>query len=136
LSRTTVSSEATCSIAIALLKRMPRRAPSPVPTITAVGVARPSASGQVMTTTVIAKRSASTTERSTMPNETKKVARPPTSATRTSQKAARSASRCAGAFEFCASWTSLTICASAVSEPTAVARARRTPSLLMVAPTS
>ena len=58
------------------------------------------------------------------------------SATSTSQKAARSARRCAGAFEFCASWTSLTICASAVSEPTAVARARSVPCLLIVAPTS
>jgi hypothetical protein len=38
--------------------------------------------------------------------------------------------------EFCASWTSLTTCASAVSEPTAVARARRVPFLLMVAPMS
>ena len=41
-----------------------------------------------------------------------------------------------GALEFCASWTSLTICASAVSEPTAVARARSVPFLLMVAPMS
>jgi hypothetical protein len=55
------------------------------------------------------------------------VTAPPTRATRTSQKAARSASFWPGAFEFCASWTSLTICASAVSDPTAVARARSVP---------
>nr|WP_291990461.1 hypothetical protein [Luteitalea sp.] len=35
-------------------------APSPVPTITAVGVASPSASGQAMITTVIASVSAKT----------------------------------------------------------------------------
>jgi hypothetical protein len=109
LSSTTVSSEADCSIAIAFLNRIPRRAPSPVPTMTAVGVASPSASGQVITTTVIANRSASSTSRSTTSHQTRKVPSPPISATSTSQKAARSASRCAGAFEFCASWTSLTI---------------------------
>ena len=86
----------------------------------AVGVARPSASGQVMTTTVIANSSASTTGAPTsdVPDDEAST-RPPISATSTSQKAARSARRCAGAFEFWASWTSLTICASAVSAPTA-----------------
>ena len=58
------------------------------------------------------------------------------SATSTSQNAARSARRWPGALEFWASWTSLTICASAVSAPTAVARARSVPFLLMVAPMS
>jgi hypothetical protein len=102
----------------------------------AVGVASPRASGQVMTTTVIANSSESWTSRPTKKYQTTKVSVPPTSATSTSQKAARSARRCPGALEFCASWTSLTICASAVSEPTAVARARRVPFLLMVAPMS
>ena len=136
LSKTTVSSEAACSSAIAFLKRMPRLAPSPVPTMMAVGVARPSASGQVMTTTVMANSSASWTSRPTMKYQTTNVSVPPTSATSTSQNAARSARRWPGALEFCASWTSLTICASAVSEPTAVARARSVPFLLMVAPMS
>ena len=54
-----MSSDAACSIAIAFLNRIPRCAPSPVPTMIAVGVASPSASGQVMTTTVIANSSAS-----------------------------------------------------------------------------
>ena len=111
-------------------------APRPVPTMIAVGVASPSASGQVMTTTVIANSSASWTSRPTMKYQTTNVSVPPTSATSTSQNAARSASRCPGALEFCASWTSLTICASAVSAPTAVARARSVPFLLMVAPMS
>ena len=136
LSSTTVSSEAACSSAIACLKRMPRLAPRPVPTMIAVGVASPSASGQVMTTTVMANSSASWTSRPTTKYQTTKVSAPPMSATSTSQNAARSASRWPGALEFWASWTSLTICASAVSEPTAVARARSVPFLLMVAPMS
>jgi Protein of unknown function (DUF1003) len=53
----------------------------------AVGVASPSASGQVMTTNVIANRSASSTSRSTWPHQTRKVPSPPIKATRTSQKA-------------------------------------------------
>ena len=110
--------------------------PSPVPTMMAVGVASPSASGQVITTTVIANSSESWTSRPTTKYQTTNVSPPPTSATRTSQNAALSASRWPGALEFCASWTSLTICASAVSEPTAVARARRVPFLLIVAPMS
>jgi hypothetical protein len=48
--------------------------------------------------------------------------------------AAPSASRCDGALEFCAAWTSLTIWASAVSAPTLVARKRNVPILLIVAP--
>ena len=101
----------------------------------AVGVARPSASGQVTTTTVIANSSASLTERPAS-SHTPKVPAPPIRATRTSQNAARSASRCPGALEFCASCTSLTICARAVSAPTLVARTRSVPVVLMVAPTT
>ena len=58
LSITTVSIRAEASSAVAFLNSTPRRAPSPVPTMIAVGVARPSASGQVMTTTVMANSSA------------------------------------------------------------------------------
>ena len=54
-------------------------------------------------------------------NQTVKVRRPIAMAMRMSHCAARSASNCAGALEFCASCTSLTICASAVSAPTLVA---------------
>ena len=46
----------------------------------------------------------------------------------------RSASRWPGALEFWASCTSATICASAVSAPTRVARTRRVPVVLIVAP--
>ena len=57
----------------------------------------------MITTTVIANSSESTVSRPTMPNHTANVRLPPISATKTSQNAARSASRWAGAFEFCAS---------------------------------
>ena len=102
----------------------------------AVGVARPSASGQVITTTLIANSSESLTSRPISPAQIKNVNVPAMIATSTSQNAARSASRWAGALEFCASCTSLTIWASAVSEPTATARARSALFLLIVAPTS
>src|SRR5712691_10679345 len=49
---------AAASIAAAFLNRIPRLAPRPVPTMIAVGVASPRASGQVMTTTVMANRMA------------------------------------------------------------------------------
>ncbi len=122
------------SSAVAFLNRMPRRAPSPVPTMIAVGVARPRASGQVMTTTVMANSSAVDAGAFASRNQTENVTAPPSSATATSQDAARSASRWPGALLFCASWTSATMCASAVSAPTLVARIRRAPAVLIVAP--
>ncbi|GIU99604.1 MAG: hypothetical protein KatS3mg014_1220 [Actinomycetota bacterium] len=134
LSKTTVSSFDARSSAPASLNRIPRRAPIPVPTMIAVGVASPSASGHAMTITVIANRSAVSNEDPMNQNHVAKVASPPPSATSTSQNAARSARRCAGAFELCAACTRATICASAVSDPTFVARARREPSRLIVAP--
>ena len=83
----------------------------------AVGVARPSASGQVMTTTVMANSSAMVSGWSENSAQAAKVAAPPSRATNTSQNAARSASRWPGALEFCACCTSATIWASAVSAP-------------------
>ena len=62
LSITTVSMRADVSRAVAFLNSTPRWAPRPEPTMIAVGVASPSASGQVMTTTVMAKSMASSTE--------------------------------------------------------------------------
>ena len=131
---TTTSMRAAVSSAVAFLNRTPRFAPSPVPTMIAVGVASPSASGQVMTTTVIANRSASSMRPVAEDHPREERGAPPSSATSTSQNAARSASRWPGALEFCASCTSCTICASAVSAPTFVARTRSVPLLLMVAP--
>ena len=133
LSITTTWTRAAASIAAAFLKRIPRLAPSPVPTMMAVGVARPRASGQVITTTVMANRIAWLKLRPAS-NQTINVSVPPISATSTSQKAARSASCCPGAFELWASCTSLTMWARAVSEPTFVARARSVPFLLIEPP--
>ncbi len=130
---TTASIRAEVSSAMAFLNKIPRLAPSPLPTMIAVGVASPSASGQVITTTVIANSIASLRGRPTASQVTS-VAAPPISATNTSQNAARSASLCPGALEFCASCTNFTICASAVSAPTLVARTRSVPFLLIVAP--
>src|SRR5918992_940940 len=134
LSSTTVSIRAAVSMAMACLNRIPRWAPSPVPIMIAVGVASPRASGQAITTTVMANSSASVRGRSVRSAHAAKVRPPPTRATSTSQNAARSARRCPGALEFWASWTSWTIWARAVSDPTLVARTRRVPLRLMVAP--
>ena len=101
---------------------MPFIAPRPVPTITAIGVANPSASGQAITNTVIVSVSASSTGCPSTKYQTAKVATPIRKAITTSHCEAWSASNCAGALEFCASCTSLTICANAVSAPTLVAR--------------
>lgn len=76
---------------MAFLNKIPRLAPSPVPTMIAVGVARPSASGQVITTTVIAN-SIALASGCPARSQVSSVAAPPMSATNTSQKAARSAS--------------------------------------------
>ena len=129
------------SSAVAFLNKMPFCAPSPVPIITAVGVARPSASGHAMTTTVIAMVNAQTngvtsggTKLRPSVNQPSSVNVPIIIAAATSHCAARSASRCAGAFEFCAACTNFTICASAVSAPTLVALNWKVPVLLIVAP--
>ena len=93
LSNTTVWIRAELSSAVAFLNRIPRFAPSPVPTMIAVGVARPSASGQVITTRVIAKSMAALNGRSLNASQAASVSSPPISATKTNQNAARSARR-------------------------------------------
>ena len=54
LSRATISVLPVCSSETAVLKRMPFLAPTPFPTMIATGVARPSAHGQLITSTEIA----------------------------------------------------------------------------------
>jgi len=98
-----------CSRAVAFLIRIPFLAPIPVPTATAVGVARPSASGQAMTTAVTASVSAKSAVCPMTKNQTRNVSTPALTAARTNHSAALSAKRCAGAFEFCAICTSCTI---------------------------
>src|SRR5262249_13575690 len=128
------SSLVASSRAPAFLNRIPFMAPRPVPTITAIGVANPKRVRAGITKTVIVNVMANNNGWPTQRYQTAKVRRPMTMAARTSHCDARSASNWAGAFEFCASCTSLTIWASAVSAPTLVAVSRKVPLLLMVAP--
>ena len=121
LSKMMTSSLVASSSAEAFLNRMPFAAPRPVLTITAMGVASPSASGQAITKTVIVSVTASSSGSPMTQNHTAKVVRPMTMAAITSHCAARSASNCAGALAFCAACTSFTICANAESAPTLVA---------------
>ena len=82
-----------CSRAVAFLIRMPFLAPMPVPTATAVGVARPSASGQAITMAVTASVSAKRAVCPITKNQIRKVSTPALTAARTNHSAARSASR-------------------------------------------
>ncbi len=103
---------------------MPASAPRPVPTMIAVGVARPIAHGQAMTTTLMNAVSASV-RRGSGPSaiQIDEGQRSPSARTiGTKTSAIRSASRWIGAFEPWARWTSSTIRARAVSRPTRVAR--------------
>ena len=109
-------------------------APKPVPTATAVGVARPRASGQAITIAEIAKVSANNAGCLATRNHTRKVTSPDPTARTTRYFANLSASLWPGALEFWATSTSLTICASAVSSPTFVASNLTEPDWLMEPP--
>ena len=118
---TTVSMRADASSAVAFLTSTPRWAPSPVPTMMAVGVASPRASGQVMTTTVMANSRAVSTP---APRPQPRAEGEQATDERDEHQPERGAVGQAlpRALEFWACCTSATICASAVSEPTLVAR--------------
>ena len=114
---------------------MPASAPRPVPTMIAVGVARPIAHGQAMTRTLTNAVSAYVTRGSGPPtNHSTNVADATIRTIGTKTSAIRSASRWIGAFEPCARLTSSTIRARAVSRPTRVARITNVPVVLSVAP--
>ena len=110
---------------------MPRCAPRPVPTMIAVGVARPSAHGHAITSTATAWISAAEA-----PPPSATVATNVTTAIATTigtnTPETRSARRWIGAFEPCASATSRTMPASSVFDPTPVATATSIPSWLTV----
>ncbi|GAA3303812.1 hypothetical protein GCM10020295_53350 [Streptomyces cinereospinus] len=112
---------------------MPSWAPRPVPTISAVGVARPSAHGQAMIRTATAAVKAATVS-PVAPSHRPKVAVASTRTTGTKIPATRSASRCTSALPFCASSTSRAIRASWVSAPTRVAATTSRPPAFTVAP--
>ena len=114
---------------------MPFSAPLPVPTMIAVGVARPRAHGQAMMSTATAASMASV-KLGSGPNasHTAKVTPAMAKTVGTKTLATLSASRWIGALEPCASSTSRMICASAVSLPTLVAVKRKAPVRFTVAP--
>ena len=114
---------------------MPTSAPLPVPTMIAVGVARPMAQGHAMMTTPMNAVSASVTRGSgPKRNQTANVAAATMSTAGTKSSEIRSARRWMGALEPCARWTRSTILARAVSRPTRVARMTKEPVVLRVAP--
>ena len=105
---------------------MPFLAPSPVPVMTAVGVARPSAHGQAITSTEVKIRSAK--ERlSPAISQTAAAISATDITTGTNTPDTRSASREMGAFFACASSTSRTMRRSVVSSPVRVTRTCSSP---------
>ena len=133
LSSTTVSTWRVDSSTSGPLISSPSCAPRPVPTISAVGVASPSAHGQAMISTATAAVNAKVAL-SPLPSQKPSVASARPITTGTNTPATRSASRCTGALPPCASVTSFAICASVVSAPTRVARTTSRPPALTVAP--
>ena len=133
LSNTIVSTRRVDSSTSGPLIRIPSWAPRPVPTSSAVGVARPSAHGQAMISTATAAVNAVVAPSpAPIQNPNVPTARAMTRGTNTAET--RSARRWTGALPFCASATSRPIWASWVSAPTRVARTTRRPPALTVAP--
>ena len=134
LSKTTVLILRAASTAWALRTSIPFFAPMVVEIVVTTGIASPRACGQAMTKTVIARVSAKTNGWLPGKNQNRNVASPAPTAMIVSQWAARSARRWIGGLDACASRTNRTICASAVSSPTLVARTLSAPSPLIVPP--
>ncbi len=135
LSKTTVSiSLADCRASPDLI-RMPPLAPTPVPTIIATGVARPSAQGQEITSTAIALDMAASKPPPKIIHTTKvSSAIPITTGTKT--PAILSASFAIGALDEDASSTRRIIWDKVVSSPTFTALHMRRPALFIVAETT
>jgi hypothetical protein len=102
--------------------------------MTAVGVARPSAQGQEISSTETAKSMDVVKPTPPITYQARKTMAARTITAGTKTDATRSTRRWMGALEPCASCTMRTIWASALSRPTLVARRRKLPDLLMVAP--
>ena len=114
---------------------IPFSAPFPVPTIIAVGVARPSAHGQAITKTAINTVRENTTSFPDI-NHASPATIAITTTTGTKYPAIISASFAIGAFEPWASSTNLIICEIAVSLPTFSALNLIVPFLFILAPTT
>ena len=121
LSNTTQETRPARSNAAADLIKMPRRAPTPVPTIIAVGVANPNAQGHAITSTAI-KRCKATSNEAPATNHPANVQRANPNTTGTKTALTLSARRAMGALEVLASSTSLIMAANAVSAPVCKAR--------------
>ena len=132
LSRATIWVRPAASSEAAVLKRMPLRAPRPLPAMMATGVARPKAQGQLMTKTAIPRAAASPTG-APKASHTAAVmaARAMTTGTKTPDT--RSAILAMGAFVAAASSMRRMIWARVVSSPTRAARQRRKPDWFSVA---
>ena len=135
LSTTSVVARASVSSASAFRTSTPAVAPRPTPTMTDIGVARPSAQGQAMISTETAATSA-WAKRGSGPTSAQATNASAATATTagTNQAAMRSARRWIGARLRCASLTSATMRASSVSRPTRSARITKPPVPLSVAP--
>mmetsp|Transcript_4157 Transcript_4157/g.12908 ORF Transcript_4157/g.12908 Transcript_4157/m.12908 type:complete len:338 (-) Transcript_4157:247-1260(-) len=132
LSKTTAVTECAVSKAVPPdLNRMPRDAPTPVPHMTAVGVARPRAQGHATTSTETAKTNEkrksllgwSSTFAENQKNHRQKDNTDAKTTMRTKCLATTSAVASTFVFEPCARSTNLTTPASMVSSPTAVTEA-------------
>ena len=100
----------------------PLEAPRPIPTMMAVGVARPSAHGHAMTSTATVIISAFITAGSGARNDHTAKTTTATIRTTGTKSAVTLSTRCSiGARDDCACWTILTIPANIVSRPTAEA---------------
>jgi len=121
LSSTTTFALRAVSRASPPLMRIPCCAPLPVPTMTATGVARPSAQGQAIISTEISTVNAS--RKSPVPmSQAVPASRASAMTTGTKMPDILSASLAIGAFDPWASSISFTILAKVVSLPTRVAR--------------
>ena len=134
LSNSTAPTVRMLSSASRSLISTPARAARSVAMETTSGIARPSACGQAITSTVMVRMTASS-GLPTMPQTTAVMTAAP-NANQNSQPAALSASRCARDDEFCASVTNRWMPASAVSSPTAVTLTRRPESVATVPATT
>ena len=122
LSKATTRTSRSASSASTSWIRMPWRAATPVPTMIAVGVARPSAHGQAMTSTATAcSTRRRDRRRRRAPSRAASTSAMPTT-TGTNTALTRSTRRWIGAFFACADSTRRTMRASVVSAPTAVVR--------------
>ena len=118
------------------LIKIPFSAPRPVPTIIAVGVAKPKAHGQaiISTDTKLTSAIVKRTSGDAATNQITNVAIAIEMTIGVKMPLIVSANFAIGGFEPCASCTSLTICCKAVSFPTLVALKENAPVLLIVAP--